>query len=33
MNSKRYFGMDVRKESISIAVRNHVGKVMMEYVI
>ena len=29
----KYIGMDVHKESISIAVRNAVGKVVMESVI
>jgi len=29
----KYIGMDVHKESISIAVRNSVGKVVMESVI
>ena len=29
----KYIGMDVHKESISIAVRNFVGKVVMECVI
>ncbi|MGC2450335.1 MAG: hypothetical protein WA477_21980 [Candidatus Sulfotelmatobacter sp.] len=33
MDSKKYIGMDVHKESISIAVRNSVGKVVMECVI
>src|SRR6202521_4533967 len=33
MDSKKYIGMDVHKESISIAVRNDVGKIMMECVI
>ena len=33
MDSKKYIGMDVHKESISIAVRNSVGKVGMECVI
>jgi transposase len=32
-NSSKYIGMDVHKESISIAVRNAVGKVVMETVI
>jgi hypothetical protein len=32
-NSIKYIGMDVHKESISIAVRNAVGKVVMESVI
>ena len=33
MDSKKYIGMDVHKESISIAVRNAAGKVVMESVI
>ena len=33
MNSKMYIGMDVHKESISIAVRNDAGKIVMECVI
>jgi hypothetical protein len=33
MTSVKYIGMDVHKESISIAVRNSVGKVVMECVI
>ena len=33
MDSTKYIGMDVHKESISIAVRNVVGKVVMECVI
>ena len=33
MNSKKYIGMDVRKESISVAVRNDAGKIVMECVI
>ena len=33
MTSTKYIGMDVHKESISIAVRNFVGKVAMECVI
>jgi transposase len=33
MDSKKYIGMDVHKESISIAVRNAVGKIVMECVI
>jgi transposase len=33
MDSKKYIGMDVHKESISIAVRNSAGKVVMECVI
>jgi transposase len=33
MNSKKYIGMDVHKESISIAVRNDAGKIVMECVI
>jgi hypothetical protein len=32
MTSAKYFGMDVHKESISIAVLNSVGKVVMECV-
>ena len=33
MTSTKYIGMDVHKESISIAVRNSAGKVVMESVI
>jgi hypothetical protein len=33
MTSTKYIGMDVHKESISIAVRNDAGKIMMECVI
>ena len=33
MNSNKYIGMDVHKESISIAVRNSAGKIVMECVI
>src|SRR6202047_1504752 len=33
MTSTQYIGMDVHKESISIAVRNDVGKIVMECVI
>jgi transposase len=33
MDSKKYIGMDVHKESISIAVRNAAGKLVMEGVI
>ncbi len=33
MDSKKYIGMDVHKESISIAVRNAAGKIVMESVI
>src|SRR5258708_12540232 len=33
MISTKYIGMDVHKESISIAVRNSAGKVVMECVI
>ena len=33
MDRKMYIGMDVHTESISIAVRNAVGKIMMECVI
>src|SRR6202043_4235019 len=33
MDSKKYIGMDVHKESISIAVRNGAGKIVMESVI
>src|SRR5215471_6723161 len=33
MDSAKYIGMDVHKESISIAVRNSAGKVVMESVI
>ena len=29
MDSKKYIGMDVHKESISIAVRNSAGKMVM----
>jgi len=29
-NSTKYIGMDVHKESISIAVRNAAGKIVME---
>jgi len=32
-NSTKYIGMDVHKESISIAVRNAAGKIVMESVI
>ena len=32
-SSTKYIGMDVHKESISIAVRNAVGKIVMECVI
>ena len=32
MDSKKYIGMDVHKESISIAVRNAAGKIVMECV-
>ena len=32
-NSTKYIGMDVHKESISIAVRNTAGKIVMESVI
>ena len=32
-NSTKYIGMDVHKESISIAVRNAAGKIVMECVI
>jgi len=32
MTSTKYIGMDVHKESISIAVMNLVGKVVMECV-
>ena len=32
-NSTKYIGMDVQKESISIAVRNPAGKIVMESVI
>ena len=33
MDSKKYIGMDVHKESISIAVRNAAGKIVMECII
>jgi hypothetical protein len=33
MTSSKYIGMDVHKESISIAVRNAAGKIVMECVI
>jgi hypothetical protein len=33
MTSTKYIGMDVHKESISIAVRNSAGKIVMECVI
>jgi len=33
MTGTKYIGMDVRKESISIAVMNGFGKVVMECVI
>ena len=33
MTSNKYIGMDVHKESISIAVRNDAGKIVMECVI
>lgn len=33
MDSTKYIGMDVHKESMSIAVRNAVGKIVMECVI
>ena len=33
MDNKKYIGMDVRKESISIAVINAFGKIVMECVI
>ena len=33
MTSSRYIGMDVHKESMSIAVRNAAGKIVMESVI
>ena len=33
MNSTKYIGMDVHQESISLAVRNAAGKVVMESVI
>ena len=32
-SSIKYVGMDVHKESISLAVRNAAGKIVMEYVI
>jgi hypothetical protein len=32
MNSRKYIGMDVHKESISIAVRNDAGTIVMECV-
>ena len=33
MDSKKYIGMDVHKESISITVMNGAGKIVMECVI
>ena len=33
MDGKKYIGMDVHKESISMAVRNAAGKLVMECVI
>jgi hypothetical protein len=33
MDSKKYIGMDVHKESISIAVMNGAGKIVIECVI
>ena len=33
MDSAKYIGLDVHKESISIAVLNAAGKIVMEYVI
>jgi hypothetical protein len=33
MTSSKYIGMDVHKESISIAVRNGAGRIVMESVI
>jgi hypothetical protein len=33
MDSAKYIGMDVHKESISVAVRNAAGKIVMECVI
>jgi hypothetical protein len=33
LNDKKYIAMDVHKESISIAVRNDAGKIVMECVI
>jgi transposase len=33
LNDKKYIGMDVHKESISIAVRNGAGKIVMECVV
>ena len=33
MDNKKYIGMDVHKESISIAVMNDAGKIVMECVI
>jgi hypothetical protein len=33
MTSTKYIGMNVHKESISIAVRNDAGKIVMECVI
>jgi hypothetical protein len=33
MDSKKYIGMDVHKESISIAVMNSAGRLVMESVI
>jgi hypothetical protein len=32
MDSKKYIGMNVHKESISIAVMNGVGKIVVEFV-
>ena len=32
MDSKKYIGMEVHKESISIAVRNGAGEIVMECV-
>ena len=33
MTSTKYIGMDVHTESISIAVRNSIGKIVMECII
>lgn len=33
MDSIKYVGMDVHKETVSIAVRNQAGKIVMETVI
>ncbi len=31
LNNKKYIGMDAHKESISIAVRNDAGEIVMKY--